>query len=324
MKKIIYILLAIVLFISLGCTTTAKTASMTAQAGSTVNSQNESDLQKYTSQSFDLLDNYSANFVIQFGGASKWTYNLQTRKSSEYRETALHIEGISKKLNPGDVRMVTDGMISKMIGPGTDQECMQFPNNRGMDPSFITPESLISSERLAGILSYVGEETTSGKPSLHYSGNTASTGAWKNARFEIWIEKSSGALLHFEMLASGEDTYFGSGSGTLFARYLVDSFETPSIEPVKGCEISVPLPDSISDFVRLPGLASFISSTGVDEMSAFFQNRLTQENWTQVDPPAISPNAVVLSYKRNNEEVEVHIQALVEGGTKVKLLFSNI
>jgi outer membrane lipoprotein-sorting protein len=269
----------------------------------------------------DGLGDYSSTFTMQFEGPSPWTYQLKTRISANLREIRLHIEGIKASENPGDIRLVTDGKTSWMIGPGTDQECVQFPNNQGMDPTGIYPESLIPPQELASLLQYTGEETVAGATTLHYSGSARMAGGWQNVLVESWQEKTSQALLKFTLQANGNDQIFNAGAGTLTARYEAAGLGSAPIEPVKGCEISVPLPDSAQNFVRLPGLASFDSDAEVGEIQNFYQSSLPQENWTENEPPAQSDGATILSYRKDAEGVEIHIEVDPAGGCKVKLIF---
>ena len=74
-------------------------------------------------------------------------------------------------------------------------------------------------------------------------------------------------------------------------------------------------------YVRLPGMASFVTAAGVAEMQNFYQQVLGQEGWVEKEPPAQSDNVVILSYSRGAEEVEIRIEAVPSGGSKVKFIF---
>lgn len=269
----------------------------------------------------DGLGSYSAIFEIQFSGPTNWIYQLRTRASDQMREGNLFIQGIDKSQNPGDVRIVTDQTTTWMIGAGTDNECVQFPNDQGMDPAMIYPETLISVADMARLLTLAGEEKIGNKTALHYTGAGLTVGNWQDARVDVWQDKASQALLRFSMQASGEDAFFGTGTGTLKVRYEVDSFTRPSIEPVAGCEINAPLPKTASGVVRLPGMASFETTDGSDVMAAFYQAGLPPAGWAEREPPAQSDGSTILSYIRGAENLEIHLEGTVEGGTKVKLIF---
>jgi hypothetical protein len=314
-KHLIFLtLLIVLLFVSACSTQTAKPADKSTQNGAA--SKNElTDLNR------DKFNSYTSNLMLQFDGSGGWKYQLQTRKSPALREMNLHIEGLDKSLNPGDIRIVTDGKTTWMIGPGTDGECVQFPNNQGMDPTLLYPELLVPAENLATLLPYTGEDITGGIASLHYSGKKLSFGDWEDAKVDVWQDKTSRGLLRFEMKAFGADPYFGKGGGNLSATYTAGALDVAEIEAVKGCEITVSLPDSASNFVRLPGLASFETSAGVDEMRAYFQAQLPKENWMEKEAPGQTDSATVLSYQRNNESVEIQIEARSAGGSKVKIIF---
>lgn len=275
----------------------------------------------FTDLNRDTYSSYFSKFEVQFEGPQRWRYELRTRRSPALREFNLHMEGFDRAANPGDVRIVTDGKTSWMIGPGTDEQCVQFPNNQGMDPTLLFPEMLVSNKNLAALLAYQGEESIGGIAALHYSGSAPAVGDWKDARIDVWQDKAGKGLLRFAMQASGADPFFGKGAGRLTAQYEASALDVAEIAPVQGCEISVPLPDSAAMFVRLPGLASFESPAGLDEMRKFYQTRLAQGNWSEKEPPEQGESVVVLSYQRDNEAVEIQIETVAGGGTKVKLIF---
>lgn len=316
MKIRLYILPLICIFLVNSCSSTSETV----QPGN-VGKASNSPQQTLAGLNRDALNNYSSTFVIQFDGPQKWTYQLKTRKTPSLSEVNLHMDGVEKSANPGDVRLVTDGTTSWMIGPGTDQECVQYPTHQGLDPTLAYPEQLVSFGELSGLVSFVGEEAFAGTTSAHYAGSNLTTQKWKNAKIEIWQDKNSQALMKFTLQASGIDPFFGTGSGKITAHYQVDGLDAGQIEAVKGCEINVPLPETAKNFVRLPGMASFESQTGINEMLSFYQAQMPSGSWAENQPPAQAEGATVLSYIKNAEEVEIHIEAAPSGGSKVKLLF---
>ncbi len=323
MKKYLLRLLFLLTFLVSGCSSPAATTSAppvvsTIQQNLTHSQPTVPALRMLNR---DQLASYAATFEVSFEGATPWKYQLKTRKSPTLRETNLHIEGINGAQNPGDVRMVTNGTTSWMIGPGTDQECVQFPNNQGMDPTLIYPETLFGSQDLPALMKLVGEEKVAGAASLHYQARAVAINGWENAQVDIWQEKNSKTLIQFTMQATGEDPFFSSGTGKLSARYDVSGMGSAPIEAVKGCEIDVPLPDSATKIVRLPGIASFESSQSREEIQSFYQSRLPQENWVEKNALAQTAEAVVISYQRDAESVEIRIADAPSQGTQVKLLF---
>jgi len=292
-------------------TTAATTATTAAQQG------------PLPGLSRDALGSYSSIFEIQFSGSTQWVYQLRTRKSAALREENLVIQGVDPSQNPGDVRMVTDQVTTWMIGPGTDNQCVQFPNGQGMDPSMIYPDTLLSVADMSRLLTLAGEEQVGNKTALHFSGAGLAVNGWQDARVDVWQEKTSQALLRFTMQATGEDIFFGTGTGTLQARYEVSSFEEPTIEPVAGCEVGVPLPETATLLVRLPGMASFETIDPMDAVAAFYQSALPPQGWTASEPPAQSETSIVLSYTRGAENLEIHAESTAEGSSKVKLIFLN-
>jgi hypothetical protein len=308
------------IFWLVGCSPSANSGPINQQGG-----QNTAGKQTELARlARDSLANYSATFEIKFDGPTPWLYQLKTRRAAGVHEQILHIEGIDKERNPGDIRLVTDGTTTWMSGAGTDNECVQFPNNQGMDPVFIFPETLLSIPDLQSLLSYTGEEIVLGRTSLRYKGSAASAGGWKDAKVNLWQDKTGKEMLGFTLQASGTDMFFGTGDGKINAQYAITDLRPTMIKPVDGCAISVLVPDKASKLVRLPGIASFEISASADEMIRFYQTSLGQENWTVKDPPSQSEGSTVLSYSRGAESVEIRIEANSDGGSKVKLIFLQV
>ena len=289
--------------------------------GCGASSQSENPQDRLTGLTREGFDAYSSTFTVQFDGPTDWVYRLQLRKSASQREYNLHIEGVDRSFNPGDVRMVTDGATTWMSGAGTDNTCVQFPNNTGMDPEFILPETLTPMDQLVSLLKYVKDEPILAKTGEHWNGSGLTIGNWQNASVDVWIEKSGQTLLRWNLQASGDDPFFGAGAGTLKASYEVSDLSAPTIEPVTGCEIAVPLPDSAVKVVRLPGIASFETSASSKDIQTFYQTILPQEDWAEAEPPVQAAGVMALSYRRGAETVLIQIRSIEEGGSKVQLIF---
>ncbi len=266
---------------------------------------------------------YSDTFEIRFDGATPWVYQLTTRSAKGLREVKLHMEGLRPQDNPGDIRLVTDGITTWMNGEGTDRNCIQFPAHQGMDPSFIVPESLAPLQSLQNGLGAPVEEEISGKKSLHYSGSGVTLNAWADAHVDGWLDKASGSLIQLSMQANGDDPFFGTGAGKLTAHYEAMDYVEGDIQPVKGCEIPVPLPDKYEAFVRLPEMASFESSRKPEKIVSFYQDALPQAGWAEAESPSQDGETMVLSYARGDEEVDFQVTPRDGGGSRVKLLFGG-
>ncbi len=266
---------------------------------------------------------YSDTFDIHFDGAASWTYQLKTRSVKSLREVSLHIEGLGPQDNPGDIRLVTDGATIWMIGAGTDGACIQFPAHQGMDPSFIVPETLVPLQSLESILGAGSTEEISGKQSLHYSGNGVTLNGWQDAIVDVWQDKANGSLIRMAMQAAGDDPFFGTGSGQLTASYEAVDYVEGTIEPVQGCEISVPLPNKAEAFVRLPEMASFESPQKPAKIVKFYQDALPQAGWSEAEPQSQDGEKIVMSYARGGETVDIQVTPRDGGGSKVKLLFGG-
>jgi len=211
-----------------------------------------------------------------------------------------------------------------MTGPGTDHACVQFPNNQGMDPDFILPGDVLTLPALDSRLEDVGQETIAGKTARHFKASGLAVDGWSGASIDIWMEPSSSTLLKLQFNASGDDPFFGTGTGVIQASYEIAALSASSIEPVAGCEIPLQLPEAVENFVRMPGLASFETSAGVDDIVRFYQDELARSGWQESQPIVHKDGVTIMDYANPNQSVTIQIRPVETGGVEVKLIFIDI
>jgi hypothetical protein len=259
---------------------------------------------------------------MQFEGAFDWTYDLETSTDGHAVEYHLHLEGVSSSRDPGDVRVVMEGDTVRMRGPGTDDECLQFPSDVELDLAFLTPDDLISPQALQEPLIRLGDETIAGTDATHYTVHQANLDGWHDLEVDLWLDDKTNAVLRYELDATGPDPLFDAGNGTLTGQFLVNNVGPQMIEPITGCEIDLPLPPDATRLARLPGLIAFESATTPDELVVFYQTALTDTGWESLDEPQIGDDAILLSYRRGEQTLEINIETSEEG-THVELLLSK-
>lgn len=274
---------------------------------------------EYQGMNLEALVPHRARFSLQFDGQRSWLYRVETRKSSEAIEHSLHIEGVSDARNPGDVRMVTRDQESRMLGPGTDGECLRFPRSMEMNVTFLGPDDLIPSEAFREPLVPLGIEQVAGRESVHYALVQSELDRWQEVKLGIWLEPDSGAVLRYDLNASGNDPYFGAGFGVVEGHYEVLEVGPQSIEPIQGCDIQFPLPSPAENLVRLPGMVSFETSMGLDETVAFYRRELEGAGWQPLGGEERSSGAILMSYRKGQERLSVTIRTM-DGLTRVELL----
>lgn len=271
-----------------------------------------------------LPDHAAARFDIRFQGAAPWLYQLALRSLPPQREVTLHIDGVDRSLNPGDVRVVTDGTTTWMTGAGTDQECVQFPNNQGMDPEFILPNDILPLSDLDHLLKYAGQETIAGKNAHHFKASGLAVAGWSDASVDVWMDPSGSTLLKLQFSASGDDPFFGTGAGAIQAGYEILTFTPSSIDPVSGCEIPLQLPASAENYVRMPGLASFETSASVEEIVRFYQEDLARSSWQESQPIKQNDGVTIMDYASPTQSVTIQISPVETGGAEIRLIFIDI
>lgn len=305
-------LLLLLLPFSMACSLTAlSTPSPSAEAPPT-----------YTGLGLDALDAYHATFEIRFTGASEWTYHLETRTDGDLVEYSLHMEGVDVAHNPGDLRVVIENEVARMRGPGTDDECLQFPSDLALGPSFLTPDDLVDPEELREPLVQVGRETIAGAESSHYTLHQPSLGDWSDVEVDLWLGEATGAVLRYDLRATGTDPLFDAGEGVLSGQFRVTDVGPQTIDPVAGCEIDLPLPADAARLVKLPGLLAFESASTPDQTVAFYQAALAEAGWEPLAEPEVGVAAILLSYHRGRQTLQINVEP-GNGGAHVELLLGE-
>jgi len=276
----------------------------------------------YTGLHLEALGSYQATFDLIFEGTVMWGHHLETRTDGRALEYGLHLDGLDASRNPGDVRLVAQDGINRMRGPGTDDECVQFPSELDLGPIFLTPDSLFAPDQLSEPLVAVKPETIAGTETIHYTLRQASLGKWRDLVIDLWRNESTGATMRYDLRVTGADPLFEAGEGVLTGRFLVSEVGTQTIEPIAGCEIDLPLPHDATHLVRVPGLISFESAAAAAETAAFYQAELAKTGWEPVAEPQASGDAVVLSYRQGAQRLDINIEAKT-GGVHVELLLTS-
>jgi hypothetical protein len=317
-----HLLILLPLLLSLAClpATTATSISHTPPTPSTEPTPAQPSL------NLEMFDTYHATFEIRFEGTYAWSYYLESRTDggADGGATAydLHIEGIEASQNPGDIRVVLESDVVRMRGPATDDACIQFPSDLNLGRSFLSPDALIPHQEIEAALRPVGTETIDGREATHYTLRQPSLADWQDVEIDIWKDTTNGATLRYNLRAAGSDPLFDAGEGTLSGRFVVRDTGPQTIEPITGCAIDLPLPPDATRLVRMPGLVAFESTATSDEAVAFYQTALTKAGWEPVTEPEVGVDAVLLSYRREGETLNVNIE-IRRTGVYVELLLSK-
>lgn len=265
---------------------------------------------------------YRATFVLHFQGTYSWTYQLESRTDGHTMAYDLHIEGVEPPQNPGDVRVVIDGDSAKMRGPATDDACVQFPSDFDLERSFLSPDELLPPQQVEDALRVAGEDIIAGRGSTHLTLRQPAIAGWQNAEVDVWKDDATGTVLRYDLRLTGPDPLFDAGQGTLVGQFVVVEVGPQVIEPIAGCEVALPLPPNATQLVSMPGLISFESASTTEQIVAFYQNALPEEGWAPTSEPQPGVDAVLLSYRRDEQTLDINIET-DEEGVRVELLLST-
>lgn len=273
------------------------------------------DMQTYSGLGMEVLPGYAATFDLRFDGATDWHYILETRtnRQSHSIEYNLQLEGLSESRDPGDVRMVTVDKISRMRGPGTNDECLQFPSDQDLELSFLTPDDLIAPAKISDQLEKLDTKRIAGVTARGYRLRQAKLGKWEQVEVDLWRDEKTGAVVQYDLKATGEDPLFNAGAGVLSGQFIVKEIKAQTIKPIEGCEIDLPLPKTATRLVKLPGLIAFDTTQSTEEIVSFYQAELAKAGWEVVAEPETGEKATLLSYQQGEHTLNINIETNARG-----------
>jgi hypothetical protein len=292
---------------------------VTACAQPSADSAKEAPIDTFTGIHLNTLSDYQTTYDIEFKGDYTWHYSLITQYNGELMEYNLHIEGIDPVRNPGDIRLVSDGETSWMTGPGVEHECFMFPDDFEIGYTFLTPDDTFPPETIAPLLIYESEEQRRGLPVSVFSATVPEHEGWRNLNIVMWLAEGGDYPILYDIQTHGDDPIFDAGEGQFSGIFSVTDGSNYAIEPVTGCDITVPLPEDAAQVVRFPGLVSFETIVTPDNMAIFYQDFLTTNGWVADEPLKTTDTGMQMSYSRG-EELLVFYFKVGEEGVTVEIL----
>lgn len=254
------------------------------------------------------LGAYRATFRLQFRGEIDWSYQVLTRQSGDRLERQLHTEGIAGNRHPGDVRMVRDGSTTRIVGPGTAEQCLQYPSQFDVNIRFLSADDILPPEDFREPLTPLGVEIVAGGRATHYAMLQEELDGWQEVRVGLWLTPDRGIVLRHEFSASGWDPYFGAGFGQIEGVLEVEEIELQEIEPIPGCEPRFPLPPDAEAVVILPQLIAFESTSDLATLATFYQDSLSSEGWTPLGQEQRSSGAMAMGFRQGAATVDINLR----------------
>jgi hypothetical protein len=257
------------------------------------------------------LGPFRSIFYLTFNGKQDWVYQVETRYDGALTEYSLHIEGLESSKNPGDIRLVNSNGINKMIGPGTDNVCMQFPDEMPTGALFLSPVDLVNPDALIQDWQIQENQLYLGRQTSRYTTAQDYYYGWEDVEVTFNIDSQSGAMLNYIFDTVGKDPLYDYGGGEIHGEFSVVEIGPQKILPVEGCEIPIPIPEDAYEIIILPGVFSYKSSLGPVKTDQFLTQELLPQGWGR---EAAEVNDDIregfLTYISETQTLAVHVQAI--------------
>lgn len=256
------------------------------------------------------LGSFAARFEISFEGDTDWLYQVVTRHDGKRTEYTLHIEGVEADQNPGDVRLVNVNGVNRMKGPGTEEKCVQFPDEMETGLLFLTPADFIDLQDFTTEWKEKDTVTIADREATTYQAREKEYRGWEKVDVEYAVDAESEAILSFSFEAKGPDPLFGYGEGKITGQFTVFNIGYLEVKPVGGCKPPYPLPEDATDLIVLPGVSSFQTSMGPVKLSQFFGQKLLKGDWKMLSSDINDQTREGwLVYSNGALQLTVHIEA---------------
>jgi hypothetical protein len=273
----------------------------------------------FTGINLSNVPQYQSAYELTFDGDTTWKYSLVTFHMDGLTEKSLHIAGVDSSRNPGEVRLVSDGVTSWMTGPGVDDECVMFPNDFDIDYSFLSPDDIFAPKSIAPLLVFVSEEQKDGTLVRNFRASTAEHEGWRNLIIEMSLVKGEGYPNFYKISAERDDPIFDAGTGRINSTFFVSANPSYVIEPITGCEIPISLPEGARQIVRFPGFYSFEVNEQPEHMVNFYKDYLNAHGWVEYQPLIEIDTGLQMSYTKE-KSILIFYFITIDQGVLVEVL----
>jgi hypothetical protein len=229
---------------------------------------------------------YGSTLTVSFEGTLEgqplnWsgTYTFAAARDPLARQLTIETYGDESQLPV--LMLEVNGVAYEKSGEGLCLADLIDPANSAvaeLEPAAQLP-SLFGAEE-------AGTETLDGVQAAHYTfDERALTEAGLNkSAGEVWVASEGGYVLRYHHTTTGDASYFGEGTeGTLTYDYeLTDFNEAAAIALPEGCPpglVDAPLLSDASSIESLPGLLTYETAAGVQDVMAFYELELPKLGW---------------------------------------------
>lgn len=306
------------IFLSIVLIITACAPPRTSSVKRSSSSKKDGDV--FTGINLSHLSDYQTTYDIEFNGDYSWRYSLTTHFDGKRTEYNLHIEGVDPARNPGDIRLVAEKETSWMTGPGVEHECFMFPSDFEIDYTFLTPDDTFPPEEIAPLLTYESKQREGDLSINVYTADIPEHEGWSDLNIVLWLVKDEDYPLKYDIEATGQDPLFDAGKGQFRGAFSVAYDPGYVIEPITGCDISIPLPEGADQVVRFPGLVSFETKDTPENLIIFYQDYLNSNGWVVDETLMGTDKGMQMSYIKGEEMLVFYFKIDEEEGVFVEIL----
>jgi hypothetical protein len=257
------------------------------------------------------LGPFHGRFILSFDGQTQWAYQVDTRSDGSTIEYSLAVEGVSRNIDLGDIRLISTGGHNYMTGPGTGDVCVQFPDSFETEPLFLGPPEFIHLKEFINLPKESGSDPLLGRDAVRYTSSEGSHLGWKDVSVSFWMDTQTEAVLKYEFFAQGNDPLYYQGDGKLHGVFEVIEIGPQQIDGIPDCSINFPLPPDAAGLIHFPGLISYITAFDPASLDSFYTQALGPAGWVR-EEPQINPQTQdsVLEYSSQSGSILIRIAAL--------------
>ena len=124
----------------------------------------------------------------------------------------------------------------------------------------------------------------------------------------MWIASDGNYLVRYTLVTTGAADYFGEGiEGTLTWDYELDDVNQPlTVEVPQDCPpgiLDIPVMADATNVVRVPGFTSYSTSSGLEDVVAFYQEQVSASGAQLANPPEITDKMALLGYTQGDRPI---------------------
>lgn len=278
-------------------------------------------------ESLTSLDSYQAQVVLRFTGMQdghplSWEQTWSIARGSDPPGTLITLSRLDE-----NGTLVDAWLEGEIGGVGYSRAGPEFPcsawaltegESAGLETGDFTPLDYLPP--VSAAMRDGAPETLEGVSAVHYTfdENAVDAVGVAEAVGDLWVSADGGFPLKYVLQADGGAAYFGEGiEGTMTWEFELSLPNQVAAIPLPDdCPlglVDLPMLTNASEVVSQPGFTGYLTSSGPEDVAAFYEEALSAEGWEAIGESIVSDAGARLQFSNADRLLTISVGASGDG-----------